>query len=64
MERFFRKHVRDYTQKNISITIGGKANLDGFCEDDSRYVFVEAKCHEPYIVKKNVVSECYVNTLM
>jgi hypothetical protein len=46
-------------EKQLSTTVGGKANLDGFFEDDSRYVFVEAKCHEPYTAKKNVVSKSY-----
>ena len=41
-------------EKKLSTTIGGTANLDGFLEEDYRYVFVEAKCHEPYSAKKSV----------
>lgn len=56
----YSRHKSDFHyEKKLSTTIGGKANLDGFYEDEGRYVFVEAKCHEPYTVKKNVVSECY-----
>ena len=46
-------------EKKLPTTVGGTANLDGFYEDDNRCVFVEAKCHEPYTVKKNAVSTCY-----
>lgn len=46
-------------EKKLPTTIGGTANLDGFLEDDDRYVFVEAKCHEPYSAKKNSVSAVY-----
>ena len=46
-------------EKKLPTTIGGKANLDGFYEDYNRYIFVEAKCHEPYTSKRNVVSIAY-----
>ena len=46
-------------EKKLPTTIGGTANLDGFFEDDNRYVFVEAKCHEPYSSKSNSVSKAY-----
>lgn len=46
-------------ERNLPTTVGGKANLDGFYEDETRYIFVEAKCHEPYSKKTNAVSECY-----
>ena len=46
-------------EKKLPTTIGGIANLDGFFEDDSRYIFVEAKCHEPYSTKSNSVSKSY-----
>ena len=47
-------------EKKLPTSIGrGKANLDGFYEDDSRYIFVEAKCHEPYSVKGHTVSKAY-----
>lgn len=36
-------------EKKLPTSVGnGTANLDGFCERDDRYIFVEAKCHEPY----------------
>lgn len=46
-------------EKKLPTTVGGTANLDGFYEDDNRYVFVEAKCHEPYDSKKVTVSKAY-----
>ncbi len=46
-------------EKKLPTTIGGTADLDGFYEDDSRYIFVEAKCHEPYSTKNNSVSKAY-----
>ena len=46
-------------EKKLPTTLGGVAHLDGFYEDGYRYVFVEAKCHEPYAVKKNSVSKSY-----
>lgn len=46
-------------EKKLSTTIGGTANLDGFLEERHRYIFVEAKCHEPYSAKKNSVSKSY-----
>lgn len=46
-------------EKKLPTTVGGKANLDGFYEDDNRYIFVEAKCHEPYTAKNIMVSKCY-----
>ena len=46
-------------EKKLQTTIGGEANLDGFYEGENRYVFVEAKCHEPYAVKRQAVSKVY-----
>ena len=46
-------------EKKFSTTVGGTANLDGFYEDDNRYIFVEAKCHEHYSTKSNSVSKSY-----
>lgn len=46
-------------EKKLPTTVGGTANLDGFYEDDSRYIFVEAKCHEPYSKKRCSVSRSY-----
>ena len=48
-------------EKKLPTTVGGTANLDGFLEDDTHRVFVEAKCHEPYTAKRNVVSVCYAD---
>lgn len=46
-------------EKKLPTTVGGIANLDGFYENDNRYIFVEAKCHEPYSTKKVTVSKAY-----
>ena len=46
-------------EKKLPTTVGGKANLDGFYEDENHYIFVEAKCHEPYTAKNVTVSKCY-----
>ena len=48
-----------YFEKKLPTTVGGTANIDGFYEDDNRYIFVEAKCHEPYTLKNVTVSKCY-----
>ena len=44
-----------------STSVGGTANLDGFYDDKkgNRYIFVEAKCREPYSKKSNSVSTAY-----
>ena len=52
------KHGFHY-EKKLPTTVGGTANLDGFYEDSNRYVFVEAKCHEPYSTKSNSTSKSY-----
>lgn len=41
-------------EKKLPTTVGGIAHLDGFMETAEKYVFVEAKCREPY-TKKNTV---------
>jgi hypothetical protein len=46
-------------EKKLPTTVGGTANLDGFLEDGGRYIFVEAKCHEPYSAKHDAVSKSY-----
>ena len=46
-------------EKQLSTTVGGKANLDGFLETEDKHIFVEAKCHEPYSAKKSAVSVRY-----
>ena len=40
-------------EKQLPTTVGGTANLDGFMETDSKCIFVEAKCREPYSEKQN-----------
>ena len=35
-------------EKKFSTTVGGMANLDGYLELPDKYIFVEAKCREPY----------------
>ena len=46
-------------EKKLPTTVGGVANIDGFCEDEEGYSFVEAKCHEMYSAKKASVSKAY-----
>lgn len=46
-------------EKQLPTTVGGKANLDGFLKKEGEYIFVEAKCHEPYSAKKSAVSVRY-----
>lgn len=46
-------------EKQLPTTVGGTANLDGFMETDSKYIFVEAKCREPYGTKENVYEDKY-----
>lgn len=41
-------------EKQLKTTVGGTANLDGFMETESKYVFVEAKCREPYETTEKV----------
>ncbi len=54
-------HHKDgfHYEKKLPTTVGGIANLDGFMEENNRYVFVEAKCHEPYSAKSSSVSKSY-----
>lgn len=40
-------------EKQLPTVIGGIANLDGYREADGQYVFVEAKCREPYSHKSH-----------
>ena len=46
-------------EKQLATTVGGIANLDGFMEKDDKYIFIEAKCREPYGVKANVYEDKY-----
>ncbi len=45
----------------LPTTVGGTANLDGFLEKDDSFIFVEAKCREPYGAKKHFVESKYKN---
>lgn len=46
-------------EKKLPTTVGGTANLDGFAEKEDKYVFVEAKCREPYSKKSHVTERKY-----
>ncbi len=46
-------------EEKLSTTIGGTANLDGFMQKGNTYIFVEAKCREPYASKKNSIKDAY-----
>lgn len=46
-------------EKQLPTTVGGTANLDGFMETDSKYIFVEAKCREPYGNKNDEIYRKY-----
>ncbi|MBQ2826056.1 MAG: hypothetical protein IJO81_04705 [Clostridia bacterium] len=48
-------------EKKLPTTVGGISHIDGFLEEDHRYVFVEAKCHEPYSAKSITVSRAYAD---
>ncbi len=48
-------------EEQLSTTIGGKANLDGFIQKGNNYIFVEAKCREPYSSKSKRVKIAYDN---
>ena len=56
-----RKKEGFHYEKKLSTTVGGKATLDGFYEGEDAYIFVEAKCREPYTAKKNSVSHRYAS---
>lgn len=46
-------------EKQLPTTVGGTANLDGFLETGDKYIFVEAKCREPYSDKNNKYDRKY-----
>lgn len=46
-------------EKQLPTTVGGTANLDGFMDTGDKYIFVEAKCREPYSIKNNVYDKKY-----
>ena len=48
-------------EKKLPTTVGGIANLDGFMETPDKYVFVEAKCREPYTAKEKTIERKYEN---
>ena len=50
-----RKRAYFKFEKQLPTTAGGTANLDGYLNCDDIYVFVEAKCHEPYNHSSSVV---------
>ena len=46
-------------EKQLPTTVGGTANLDGFMETGDKYIFVEAKCREPYGKKDDKIYRKY-----
>lgn len=47
-------------EKKLATVIGGLANLDGYVETEDSYVFVEAKCREPYShASPQIISHTY-----
>ena len=46
-------------ERKLSTTVGGIANLDGFMESDDSFIFVEAKCREPYGAKSHFIQKKY-----
>ena len=46
-------------EKQLPTTVGGTANLDGFMETADKYIFVEAKCREPYGKKDDKIYRKY-----
>ena len=46
-------------EKKLPTTVGGIANLDGFTETENKYIFVEAKCREPYTTKDCIYERKY-----
>lgn len=61
--RFIYTLMKDDTEfcfeKQLPTTVGGTANLDGFKATAEWYVFVEAKCKEPYSVKDKIYGQKY-----
>lgn len=49
-------------EKKLPTSFGGPgANLDGFMEQEERYVFIEAKCREPYHTPYSEENPCEVS---
>lgn len=43
------KHIKSFVfEKQLTTTVGGKANLDGYLESQQFRTYIEAKCREPY----------------
>ncbi len=42
-------------ERKLPTTVGGTANMDGFAEQEDQYIFVEAKCREPYTHKSGQI---------
>jgi len=54
------KDIADFHfEYKLPTKIGGVANLDGFAEKDNSYIFVEAKCREPYGKKAHLIESKY-----
>ena len=54
------KHDKSFKfEEQLPTTVGGTANLDGFKEASDSYVFVEAKCREPYSKKNKIYGQKY-----
>lgn len=46
-------------EEKLPTTVGGVAHMDGFKEKEEEYIFVEAKCREPYVKKDNIIEVKY-----
>lgn len=61
--RFIYSLVKDDSdfkfEEQLPTTVGGVANLDGFKKTETGYVFVEAKCREPYSTKNKIFGQKY-----
>ena len=54
------KNIKNFSyEEKLHTTVGGTANLDGYVETDEYYVFVEAKCREPYGTKNDKIKISY-----
>lgn len=54
------KHDKSFKfEEQLPTTVGGTANLDGFKETLDSYVFMEAKCREPYSKKNKFYGQKY-----
>ena len=56
-----KRHIEGFRfEEKLSTTIGGQANMDGYLNRGDSYIFVEAKCREPYDHHaKQKVSQAY-----